>query len=215
MKQLSYGNKGQVSFDTWDEYYYALGFLANRRNAELRWEHNEDQGAWGSEGRIHCLIPQTYFPQYFLFTAGRGNVCARINCNDYVATLVMEHHFATGRQFQDLDAIRSTIPTQYLPVFEDGYDGRNPPTRRSDTSRNNSVGYSIPTRRLVTRKPAATPKATGNSKYAGKGDRVRHVTHGVGTVINVAGDKITIRFDSGVKEYKIGFAFDNGYLTKL
>ncbi len=215
MKQLSYGNKGQVSFDSWDEYYYALGFLANRSNAELRWEHNEDQGAWGSEGRIHCMIPETHFPQYFLFTAGRGNVYARINCNDYVATLVMEHNFATGGRRQDLDAIRSTIPTQYLNVFEDGYAGRNPPTNRSDTTRNSRIGYGSPVRQMVTRKPSAAPQATGNARYASKGDRVRHVTHGVGTVLNVAGDMITIRFDSGTKEYKIGFAFDNGYLTKL
>lgn len=214
MKQLSYGSKNQVAFDSWDEYYYALGFLANNRNAELRWEHNEDQGAWGSEGRIHCLIPETYFPQYFLFTAGRGNVYARINCNDYVATLVLEHHFETSGRWQDLDAIRSTVPAMYLNVFEDGYASRNPPTRRSDTSRNSGIGYSPLSRRLAPKKQPTVSRTSNATAYVCKGDRVRHVTHGVGTVTNVTKDLVTVKFSSGSKEYNIKFAFDNGYLMK-
>lgn len=215
MKQLSYGHKRQVSFDSWDEYYYALGFLANRSNAELRWEHNEDQGAWGSEGRIHCLVPQTQFPQYFVFTAGRGNIYARINCNDYIATLVMEHHFAAGGKRQDLDAIRSTVPAEYLDVFEDGFAGRNPPTKRSAASGYSNPGSAAPVPRKVTKKPDAAPRPTGSAGYAAKGDRVQHVAHGVGTVTNVAKGMITIRFASGIKEYKMDFAFEKGYLTKL
>ena len=94
MPKLSYGRQDQVHFRNLEEYYFTLGFLANSKNAELRWEHNEDQGAWGSEGRIHCLIPETKFPPFFRFTAGRGNVFARIKCNEYVANLVMNHHFS-------------------------------------------------------------------------------------------------------------------------
>lgn len=41
MKRLRYGQ--QVQFDSWEEYYYALGFLADSRRASLYWEHNEDQ----------------------------------------------------------------------------------------------------------------------------------------------------------------------------
>lgn len=32
MVKLRYGTQGQVSFDDLNEYYYALGFLANSRN---------------------------------------------------------------------------------------------------------------------------------------------------------------------------------------
>ena len=42
MAKLRFGQQGQVSFRDQEEYYYALGFLANSRNAELRWENNED-----------------------------------------------------------------------------------------------------------------------------------------------------------------------------
>ena len=83
MLKMKYGSTDQVSFKNLHEYYFALGFLANNKNAELRWENNEEQGAWGSEGRIHCLVPPSRFPQFFRFTAGRGKVYARINCNEF------------------------------------------------------------------------------------------------------------------------------------
>lgn len=69
MRGFVYGRNGQVSFSSSEEFYYTLGFLADCRRAALYWEHNEDQVAWGSEGRIHCLIPQERFPDFFKFTA--------------------------------------------------------------------------------------------------------------------------------------------------
>lgn len=123
MDKLRYGKQGQVSFCDLNEYYYALGFLANSRNAELRWEKNEDQGAWGSEGRIHCLVPESRFPQCFKFTAGRGAVYARINCNDYVETLVNKHNFKANSKSQDVSAIMETVPDKYRKQFKDGYGG--------------------------------------------------------------------------------------------
>lgn len=123
MKKLYYGN-GQVQFQTWDEYYFALGFLANFRFADIRWEHNEEQGAWGSEGRIHCLVPQSQFPPFFRFTAGVGKVYARVNCNEYVETLVDDHGFSTNGRTQDFNVILRTVPPQYVQAFLNGYDGK-------------------------------------------------------------------------------------------
>lgn len=123
MPRLSYGNSDQVFFRNWEEYYVALGFLANPRHAEIRWEHNEDQGAWGSEGRIHCLVPAEDFPQNFRFTAGRGNVYARINCNDYVQDLVMSHNFSYNERHHNKTQIYSTVPEEYRNAFWSGYDG--------------------------------------------------------------------------------------------
>ena len=122
MDRLIYGTQGQVSFNDYHEFYFAMGFLANEKNAELKWEHNEEQGAWGSEGRIHCLVPQDYFPQFFRFTAGVGSVYARINCNDYVSMLVTEHNFSVNGHSQDIDAIADTIPADYIKDFWDGYN---------------------------------------------------------------------------------------------
>ena len=121
MIKLVYGSQGQVSFGSVKDYFYAMGFLANSHNAELRWEHNEDQGAWGSEGRIHCLVPHTRFPQFFRFTAGRGNIYARINCNEYVATLVNEHNFNYNCKYQNVQEILATVPPEYVQDFQNGY----------------------------------------------------------------------------------------------
>ena len=143
--KLKYGTQWQVSFSDLNEYYFALGFLANSRNAEFRWENNEDQGAWGSEGRIHCLVPETQFPQCFRFTAGRGNVYARINCNEYVGHLVTNHNFNYNSRGQNLEKILETVPEQYRRVFQDGYGSRitynpkyiekqNTPARKENTN---------------------------------------------------------------------------------
>lgn len=123
MPKLVYGRNYQVRFKSYHEYYLALGFLANDSNCELRWEHNEDQGAWGSEGRIHCLVPSSHFPQFFKFTAGRGNIYARINCNDYVSELVMTHNFKYNGKWQDLSSIKMTVPKEFLDDFDKGYYG--------------------------------------------------------------------------------------------
>lgn len=123
MPRLYYGNSGQVHFNNLTEYYTALGFLANPRHAEIRWEHNEEQGAWGSEGRIHCLVPTSNFPPNFRFTAGRGNVYARINCNDFVQNLVINHNFSYNQRFHNRSAIYSTVPKEYQNAFWAGYDG--------------------------------------------------------------------------------------------
>lgn len=119
---INFGLKNQVTFNNMSEYYYAMGFLANNDNAELRWEHNEDQGAWGSEGRIHCLIPADQFPQYFRFTAGRGKVYARINCNEYVSKLIIEHKFSYNGALNNISDILSTVPARFKNVFMSGFN---------------------------------------------------------------------------------------------
>jgi len=122
MAKLQYGRNHQVSFGDLHEYYLALGFLADAKHAEIKWEHNEDQGAWGSEGRIHCLVPTSQFPHNFAFSAGRGNqIYARINCNEYVATLVKEHKFIANSRQQNVADIMSTVPDSYLDDFRMGY----------------------------------------------------------------------------------------------
>ena len=112
MIKLVYGSQGQVSFGSLNDYFYAMGFLANSCNAELRWEHNEDQGAWGSEGRVYCLVPQTCFPPFFKFTAGIGSVYARVNCNEYVANLINEHNFDYNCKHQNVEKILETVPPE-------------------------------------------------------------------------------------------------------
>lgn len=53
MYQQSFGRNGQVQFANEHEFYKFWGYLAKSDGStSLVWEHNENQGAWGSEGRI-------------------------------------------------------------------------------------------------------------------------------------------------------------------
>ena len=57
MYKQSFGKNQQIQFANEHEYYKFLGFLAKSDGStSLVLEHNEEQGAWGSENRI-----QIYF----------------------------------------------------------------------------------------------------------------------------------------------------------
>lgn len=121
---LIFGRKKQIRFSDEHEFYEALGFLSkNNGTTSYHWEHNEDQGAWGSEGRIHCYKDIAKFPQYFsnAFTKGTGNVIHRINCNDYVKYLVKFHDFQFGHH-QNITTIRATVPRKYRGDFNRGFN---------------------------------------------------------------------------------------------
>ena len=95
MYKQRFGTNGQIQFDNENQYYQLLGYLAKSNGStSIVWEHNEDQGAWGSEGRIQI---HTYnMPQigHYALTAGNGgNVISRINCNEFVENLRTNHNF--------------------------------------------------------------------------------------------------------------------------
>lgn len=53
MYKSRFGRNGQVNFSCPEDYYELLGYLAKSDGTtSITWENNEDQGAWGSEGRI-------------------------------------------------------------------------------------------------------------------------------------------------------------------
>jgi hypothetical protein len=123
MYQQYFGKRNKMRFDSPEEYYETLGFLAKSDGSiSLVWEHNEDQGAWGSEGRIHCHSNINKFtaPLTRKFTAGRAqNVIHRINCNEFVEDIVTNHSYSMGST-QNTANIRATIPNQYLADFDRG-----------------------------------------------------------------------------------------------
>lgn len=122
MVQLTYGTKGQIQFSSEEEFFEALGFLCkNDRTTSIHWERNEEQGAWGSEGRIHCYKNIANFPNYFsnAFTVGTGSILLRINCNEYIEYISTNHGIVLGN-VQNLTLIRPTIPAKYLVDFDRG-----------------------------------------------------------------------------------------------
>lgn len=123
MPQLIFGKFGQIRFASDAEFFEALGFLTkNNGTTSIHWEHNENQGAWGSEGRIHCYKNLLSFPLYFssAFTAGRGKVLHRINCNQYIEYLANHHAIVRDSHVQDEVAIRATVPAGHMPDFDRG-----------------------------------------------------------------------------------------------
>lgn len=123
MAQHVFGTRGQIEFGSDAAFFYALGFLANGRRSEFVWENNEEQGAWGSEGRIHCRTEPDVWPAELrsAFTAGRSGIIHRINCNEYVAYLRDNHCIELGRE-QNIAAIRATVPTHLGGDFQRGLD---------------------------------------------------------------------------------------------
>lgn len=121
MIKTIFGQTGQVQFESPEEYYRMLGFLAKSDGStKLVWEHNEDQGAWGSEGRIQINTHHVPTVKQFKQTAGVGNnIVSRVNCNEYVEHIVSHHGFVHGST-QDIDAIRATVPNEYKTCFNEG-----------------------------------------------------------------------------------------------
>ena len=120
MYQASFGSDNQVTFSSESEYYQALGYLAKSDGStSLTWENNENQGAWGSEGRIHFYIQNPPIPGYFRLTTGVGNVIHRTNCNEFLSNLYNDHCFINGKT-QDIQAIRNTVPAQFVNDFNIG-----------------------------------------------------------------------------------------------
>jgi hypothetical protein len=106
-----------VQFNNEHEYYELLGFLAKSDGTtSLVWEHNEQQGAWGSEGRIQFFTSNHPFAAALPHTAGVGNITSRVNCNEFVQNLNEDHNFVYG-DTQDKEAIKETIPEEYLEDF--------------------------------------------------------------------------------------------------
>ena len=120
MYKSFFGRNKQVSFTCPEDYYELLGYLAKSDGStSITWENNEDQGAWGSEGRICFHTRRLPSAGCLRFTAGTGSIYKRVNCNDFVEHLSRYHGFVQGK-YQNKAEIRKTIPAQYLPNFEQG-----------------------------------------------------------------------------------------------
>lgn len=121
MYQPTFGSKQQITFNSEAEYYEFLGYLSRSDGTtNLVWEDNDEQGAWAKEGRILFFVAQ---PQnlraHLSHTAGVNNIYSRVNCNDFIQNIIDNNNFVLGAT-QDIQAIRGTVPNQFLADFDGG-----------------------------------------------------------------------------------------------
>ncbi len=121
MYQEAFGTKNQIRFDSPEDYYEFVGFLAkDDGTTKIMWEKNDESGAWGEEGRIHFYVdPPSGLNAHLLHTAGTGTVVSRVNCNEFVENIIASHNFKHNDN-QNPIAIRKTIPEKYRKDFERG-----------------------------------------------------------------------------------------------
>lgn len=86
MPKLVYGRNKQVKFNNEEEKNTAIDYILNNPdNVDFNvHEDNQEQGAWGSEERIHFRseagIPECLKRQ---LTAGNGSIYGRVNCKEF------------------------------------------------------------------------------------------------------------------------------------
>ena len=90
MSKLVYGRIRQVCFNSEEEKQEAFDYLKDPNNTNIKFVHedNQNQGAWGSEERIHFFseegVPESLKRN---MTAGVGNMYGRINCKELINDL--------------------------------------------------------------------------------------------------------------------------------
>ena len=123
MYKKEFGTRRRMKFETPEIYWETLRFLAKSDGSiAIVWERNEEQGAWGSEGRIHCHknLEKFTIPLQRKFTRGRAKkVLHRINCNEFIKDITLNHAFVLGES-QPTVRIRETVPEMYLVDFDRG-----------------------------------------------------------------------------------------------
>ncbi len=105
-----WGYRGLV-FENWENFSLTLGFLSNiihylgqygntnlANSIQILIEQNNQQGAWGNEGRILYynsinLLQQCLPDLNNVRTNGVGQVTCRINSSEYVRDLLQDFHF--------------------------------------------------------------------------------------------------------------------------
>ena len=134
MARLIYGKRGKngpFTFDSLYDFYFFLGILTGQKHTKIAWEKNDEQGAWGSEGRVQIYSDLDFFPQGVIkrATAGVGNIKHRVNSNDFVIDLLENHSFCEiqsyGRSTSEIVPtskldVQYTVPEEYLEIFNEG-----------------------------------------------------------------------------------------------
>jgi hypothetical protein len=122
--KLNYGERNHVIFETEEDFFEAIGYLANSdRGLYISSEQSDNR--WGAEYRL-WLEDISDIPEALdeARSAGLDAYEARINCNEYVYELVSNFGFAPGKR-QNANKIRAIIEddySDYLYDYDRGYN---------------------------------------------------------------------------------------------
>lgn len=122
VRQLVYGNEGQLCFDNKKQYYETVGALCNQDIFYITYEENKKTKSYTDAYRIRCKIgAEKLLPPLKKALKSQN----RINCNEFVEQLWRKHDFRFDREQKRLSAdykkVIKTIPDQYVEAFRAGY----------------------------------------------------------------------------------------------
>lgn len=133
MAKLVYGTIKFINFSNMSDVYETIGILTASNYTKLKIEQNQLSGAWGREGRILIYSNAHKFlvPVTTRFSAGKGLIQHRVNCNDFILDLIANHGFttrpvtSTGKTADVIppsyDVALSLVPITYHADFIRGY----------------------------------------------------------------------------------------------
>lgn len=126
MAKLVYGKKQQLQFQSEQDLYTSIGFLAKAK-IRLYIEDNDvnkggGEGAWAKEWRmsfseVPSNIPQSLQDSIKTNSDGKN---PRLNNKEFINDLLKNTHgFQLGDQ-QNIATIKATIPAKFVTFFDNG-----------------------------------------------------------------------------------------------
>lgn len=124
-----------LEFESESEYFETLGFLTKEsRPIDIFTHENQRSGARAPQGKLQLHNVGRYIPEALNFAFDQSND-DRLSVSDYVDNLVRNHAFTnfidpTGREYtyhiypESYEAVRETVPVEFLDDFERGYNMR-------------------------------------------------------------------------------------------
>ena len=126
MTQLIYGRMKQLTFQSEQELYTSIGFLA-KANIRLYTEDNDinlsgGEGAWANEWRMSFNSIPTNTPQSIKdsITINKDGSNPRLNNKEFINNLLKQKHDFELGSTQDIEKIRLTIPANFINSFNIG-----------------------------------------------------------------------------------------------
>lgn len=132
MAQLDWGTGIGLHFNSDNEYYETLGFLAKSPSlVDIYTHENEESGAWAGQGKLDTTIEKRSLPDGLKRSFIQSGD-SRLSVTDYVRNLVINHGFTkyydpTGNKYtfyrfpENVESVRNTVPSKYISDFDRGY----------------------------------------------------------------------------------------------